>query len=376
MTGVSDCPRDIVEPKFHSAIELLRKIQGYIAQFGSFDALRKDCPKYHPQLDEVKEFAESLLTYIDTLQVTEYGGTPELDVEASAKLNREYKSIQNNPLVQKLYLTCSALKAHTKYLSNKDELSDAFIRQDTSLNLQLFKFSSLNFTLLWGEQLPQLLRKYILMILHKLLTDIMKLHKLMTSPNVDISKFSGVIMSSIREMKKRIPRCNQAFKRIEEAVDVLNGNFDNYYRSSVRAGNMNMIMESFISDVVAQNASTSGNSTELMAQFSRIVAFMKKTSSRMNTDPRAKALFAILRRTMNQVNPGDADADADAPDDAPDDDANDDTADVDDADDNDAACHVESEEEEDEVIEVDDVTPEECSLFEISSMIKEITRRK
>ena len=132
-------------------------------------------------------------------------------------------------------------------------------------------------------------QKYILNILSHTYKIGLDIYQVITSPDIDIKKFSRVLINNIEKMKKQIPRCNKAFDIIANSVHLLENNFDGYYKNSVEAENPSIIVENFIVDVsVSQNATASTT-----AQFRKIIMFMKKQSAG-NKDPRVAKLFKIL----------------------------------------------------------------------------------
>ena len=75
------------------------------------------------------------------------------------------------------------------------------------------------------------------------------IYQIITSPDIDISEFSDIIVDSIKQARKMIPRANKAFKKIEESVELLKDNFQNYYKDFITTKNPTIIIENFILDV-------------------------------------------------------------------------------------------------------------------------------
>jgi hypothetical protein len=124
----------------------------------------------------------------------------------------------------------------------------------------------------------------------------MDMHDLVTSPNVDIKKFSSVLVDSIAKMKTQIPRCNKAFAIIENSVSTLENNFKTYFRGSVEAGNPNIIIESFIGDIIKEQKADASISYE----FKQIISYLKQKSAG-NNDPKIKKLFGMLNMQFSSL---------------------------------------------------------------------------
>jgi hypothetical protein len=132
-------------------------------------------------------------------------------------------------------------------------------------------------------------KKYILNILSHTYLIGHEVYEIITAPNIDIKKFSRVLLANIDKMKKTIPRCDKAFDIIKNSVEMLENNFKGYYKNSVESANPSVIIESFIVDVSMSQKSNA----VITGQFRRIIMHMKKQAAN-NTDPRVKKLFKIL----------------------------------------------------------------------------------
>jgi hypothetical protein len=94
------------------------------------------------------------------------------------------------------------------------------------------------------------------------------------SPDVNISNLSELIISSLGMLRKRIPRCDKAFNKIEESARMLKDNFGEYYRDFLQTKDPNNIFTAFISDV----STSCGNDTMLILQCRKIVEYYKKNA--------------------------------------------------------------------------------------------------
>ena len=118
-----------------------------------------------------------------------------------------------------------------------------------------------------------------------------------TSPDVDVKKFSKVIISSIAKVKKRIPRCEKAFEKIEQSVGLLEGNFDGYYKDFVQSKNPSTIIESFVIDV----SQSGGSDPQTTRQFRKIINYYRKATQGKIKDPKMKKIFDMLSANFNAM---------------------------------------------------------------------------
>ena len=124
-----------------------------------------------------------------------------------------------------------------------------------------------------------------------------EIYKIITSPDIDVSKFSKIIVESINKVRDlpELNRCKDAFNKIKESVALLENNFGDYYKDMQQSENPNTIIENFIIDVSqGQNMNLS-----LMRQFRTIIGFYKKKSSSKIKDPRVSKLFEGLNAKMD-----------------------------------------------------------------------------
>ena len=102
-------------------------------------------------------------------------------------------------------------------------------------------------------------RTFILMFIAKLYEISYALYEIISSPDIDVDDFVKIIVSSIDTVKKHIPRCDDAFNKIIESIDILKNNFDGYYKEFVASNNPSIIMENFVLDVSKNTKATPVN---------------------------------------------------------------------------------------------------------------------
>lgn len=297
ITGVCDADRLIIIPKidkiYKSVVEY-NKLYSVLLNFPTFTDQFKD---YSFWFDDIKEFLQKLIKSLDVDITKKYGDPLETTdmpwhTMDDAKLNVFYKDLKDNDFLKKMIITGNNLAPYKRYLvgSVSNVLDDAFIYREPGLTLTPLSFSTLDLKVIWGTaDINNKAKQFILSILKHTYKIGIEVYDIITSPDVDIKKFSKILVDSIGKMKKQIPRCDKAFKIIENSVSMLESNFKSYFRGSVEAGNPSIIIESFIVDI-----STSQKASPTVArEFREIVAFLKQNSAQ-NNDPKVKRLFSML----------------------------------------------------------------------------------
>jgi hypothetical protein len=293
MTGAENADPDIIIPKMVEIQTLLVKYYKIYDMLLGFKDFVDNFPEAKRSFDEIKKFSGRIQTLTDD----EYKFTEQtLKSESPNYANALYKKIKDDPLIQTIVVTSGNLGKYKKYL-DKDNLRDEFIKREPGLSYKPLTFTNLDLKVLWvSNKLTNMAKKYILNILSHTYTIGHRLYQIITSPNIDIKKFSEVLIANIDKMKKRIPRCNKAFDIIADSVSMLENNFEGYYKTSVEAENPSIIIESFIIDVSMKQKS----SASITSQFRKIIMFMKRQSANSN-DPRVAKLFKILNSQFDMM---------------------------------------------------------------------------
>jgi hypothetical protein len=210
-----------------------------------------------------------------------------------------YKQIKDSKLVESIILTCKNLIRYRKYLEKQGELSDKFILKMPGLQYSpIYGATGINFKILYSDiTLKPEDKSYLLTILHKLYTISHEIYEILTSPDIDIEEFVTIIMSSVDDVRKQIPRCDDAFNKILESVDLLRHNFGDYYKDFVSSNNSSVIMENFIIDV----SENTNPSPKLTAQFRKIISHYRKIASQQNNNPKLKMLFSHIDKNFQEL---------------------------------------------------------------------------
>jgi hypothetical protein len=298
MMGVKDAELDIIIPKYVFIRNTLRHIYRVFIQF--YDIISKDFPTYEQSLLEIKQFAEEFknnTNLVDCNVEEEYKYYKMSKIE----MNTTYRKLKEDVYVKKLIVMCSKLNRYSSNFSDINALKLNFVNQEPGLSFQIFDFSTLDLKSLWAQpNIKDSVKKYILLVFCNLHKHSKALYKCITSPDIDIEKFTTLLINAISEMKKqpKLNRCNAAFKKIEQSVELLKNNFENYYRESVASENSDLIVMNFITDV----SNKVGNaSASLTREFRTIITYMHEMSQKSgkNKDPNVQKIFKMLNNNFS-----------------------------------------------------------------------------
>lgn len=320
ITGVENADPSIITPKLHKLQGLLSKYAKIYNMLIGFNDFVGNFPEHKDQFDDIELFSAKIKTLLES---DPYDFTKKSLADASSNyVNTVFKRLKDEGIIHTIVVTSGRLGKYSKSLEDKENLRDDFIKREPGLTFRPLSFTNLEFKSLWvSEKLTNMAKKYILNILSHTYSIGHQIYQLITSPNIDIKKFSKVLIDNIDSMKKRIPRCDKAFDVIANSVHLLEDNFDGYYKTSVEAENPSLIIESFIIDVSTKQKS----SASITTQFRKIIMFMKRQSAN-NKDPRVAKLFKILNSQfdmMKQETGVEPDSDTDVPKDSVDEESED-----------------------------------------------------
>jgi hypothetical protein len=239
--------------------------------------------------------------------------------ELVAKFGESFTVVKKCSIVNTVIVTCKNLIAHKKSIENGNALKDKFITKGAGMTFApLPDLPQINFKQIYiDDRLSGIDKEFILVILHKMYTISHDVYDAISSPDVDVDEFVSVIMSSIGDVKKHIPRCDQAFQKIIDSVDLLKGNFNGYYKDFAASGNPTIIMENFVLDVSKGTTS----SPAITSQFRRIISHYRKLASQQASNPKLQSLFAqvdanfqeLEKRSKNAENDSDNESDDSQP---------------------------------------------------------------
>jgi hypothetical protein len=339
MVGTSAPDPNVVVPKYDKLMELSRETVGILQSFVSTapPILRVEFPK---GVEEIEQFivksTEDLkgLTLVEQTDsalagedLNSVNSNPELmnkfmenmgvkyNIE---ELGETYKNLKDSEFIKSVIMTYRQLKESlaaeaerrkikmetldTEHdLADKTKLKGGFIKKSLGDVLHLFSFSSLNFkelcmaSFVGSPNAPKSMYSNILFMLYLIYNKCDQIYKLVSSPDIDVEKFSAALVGNIATIKKQIPRCDEAFNKIEESVNLLRDKFGGYYKDFITSQNPGIIVENFVLDVAKDSKANS----KVTRQFKQIIGFYKKKMAGQIKDPKIKRIFDLVGANLN-----------------------------------------------------------------------------
>lgn len=191
----------------------------------------------------------------------------EEEQEYKVKFIRRYIDVKKSKLINTLLSTCSNLVQYRKYIENKNELNDKFITKSSIMTLEPVVDLNINFKLFYNFSTEERNRKGILLSLHKIYEVTKNMYDTHSKVDIDTETFVAAVKNAIEQLKKQIPRCDEAFDKILKSTEMLRENYSEYYKDFIGSGNSSIIAENFIQDV----AGTVDQSPKLSYQFKQII---------------------------------------------------------------------------------------------------------
>lgn len=339
MVGTSAPDPNVVIPKYDKLMDLLRGTVSILHDFvrTSPPFLRDEFPR---GVEEIEQFVTKSLEDLkgftlqertdNTLsgeQLNQVNANPELMNKIMENLGIKYnidelgdtyKNLKDSELVKSMIMTYRQLKEalaaeierqkiKTELLDKEHDLADksklkaGFIKKSLGDVLHLFSFSSLNFkelymsTYIGSQTAPKSMYNTVLFVLYLIYNRCDQIYRLVSSPDIDVDKFAEALVANIQTIKKQIPRCDEAFNKIEESVNLLRENFGGYYKDFITSQNPGIIVENFVLDV----AKDSKANFKVTQQFKQIIAFYKKRMQGQIKDPKIKRIFDLVGANLN-----------------------------------------------------------------------------
>lgn len=209
-----------------------------------------------------------------------------VEPKVAIDFSNTYKKCKEMDIVKVAIKTCNALITFKSSLSKKDE---HFIRSMPGAVFAPLPFSSFNIKEAFiRPDMTEHFRSYILVLLSMVFEHCYNIFQVYTSCDWDPELFKSVMQQNLGLVKKQIPRCERAFQKIEDSLDLLKDNIDGYYRDFMASRNPSIMMENFVNDVAAANDNVDLQTAQ---QFKTIIRQYQKCSNGKPMDSRMKSLF-------------------------------------------------------------------------------------
>lgn len=239
-------------------------------------------------------------------QVNEY-----ITVDVSdTNLVHIYQALKDSFVIEEYLKVCKALRQGEDCIKDRCSLSDRFIRRAVGEEFYVFDFAHINFkhlfTHILEENFPETdefegCKQYILVMFNMLYITTQDIYNIVTSPDVDIEKLAELIVKAISSAKKQVPRCDKAFRLIENSVDMLRNGMSGYYKDFVASGNPAVIFEGYINDI----SNDLHIDTQTLTQFKRIIFHFRKQANAMpQKHAKLDGVFSTLDKIMEIMDSG------------------------------------------------------------------------
>lgn len=227
----------------------------------------------------------------------------ELSDEKKEEFSKVYDNVKKSNIVNLLIMTCDNLIQHKSKINISIEqipLQYKYFVNMAGEGFVPFPFAdSFNLkdvlTELCQDEAQNMSNvKLVIITLNKILSMSYTLYRLVTEPDIDVDAFVEVMRNNIKEVKKHIPRCDKAFDKILDSVEMLKDNFGGYYRDFVESKQSTIIMENFILDV----SKSTKTDLETSRQFKQIISFYRKNAQNFSKNEKVKKLFDKLNENV------------------------------------------------------------------------------
>ena len=212
-----------------------------------------------------------------------------------------YRPVKDCNVVNTIIVACKNLVVHKTSLESPDPAKrrDRFLVRSAGLTFApLPDLPALNFKQIYiSDCLSAGDRGLLLTVLHKLLAVSHDVYDTISTPDVDVDEFVRVIVASLDDVKRQIPRCDEAFDKIRDSVGLLKGNFGGYYKDFVASNNPSIIMENFVLDVSKSTTS----SPKITGQFRRIIGHYRKLAAQQASHPKLQTLFQHVDKNFQEL---------------------------------------------------------------------------
>ena len=207
---------------------------------------------------------------------------------------QQFMALKEGKHVNVIITTCKNLMPHKKLIENANP---KFLTHDGGiLYCPISNAPFVNFKSLYcSDMLLADERRLLLLVLQKIYQISHQLYTTILEPEIDVNEFVEVVTASINEVKKQIPRCEQAFQKVLDSIHLLKSNFTEYYKDYVLSKNPTVIMENFVLDV-SKNTSAS---PRVIAQFRKIIEHYRKLASQKGTlSPKMQKIFTNVEKNF------------------------------------------------------------------------------
>lgn len=293
LTGEEEADVKIIGPKY---IKLRTNVSNaaIVMDMLTRDEVANEMPEKKSWLMDLNKFANTLMSE-SKVQELKDENIPTDRIE----MNKLYRGLKDSSHVKAFVTILKYLKPFDQFLKAEPPV-DKWILDMPGFDFKPFvNFSEYDLKYIWTcDTVKPKTRDFIFKVVIKILSLAEATYKILISPDIDKEAFSGMLMASLDSMKSHIPRCDDAFRVIAESSNMLNDNFDDYYKSFVQTQDQTSMIQSFIIDVQKKQNKRSVKTTH---QFRQIIQFIQKQSRGRPVHPKFKIVLDKLNSVYDMV---------------------------------------------------------------------------
>lgn len=293
MINLNKLEPDICEEKFDS---YKKNIKGTLSMMKLLADKLKD--------NTLKAFSDNGIIFLDSINPPTPDKEKVMDTEQMrirymmAKYDpftiaEHYKKLKDSQLVSQLVILCSKMSDYDVIMKEKP---DTWITDEEHSCTIFDPISNIDLLAICNSADKEFV-KYIHFAVSLIYKNLRAFYTVYSTPDVDVEKMEAIIMASLEEVKKNVPRCEKAFRLIEKNTFLFKENFGTYWKDYQQSGSKVIILENFITDV-SNKASTD---TKTMRQFKKLIKFIKdKMENTANLDPRIRSVMNLAEEQIKE----------------------------------------------------------------------------
>ena len=292
MVGVDEPDPVIAEERYDKLYSSFDKLLRTFATFT--DRISVKMPNF-PQggIVELRDFTEARRKDLDAAKLEPVTTATLANKYDPAVIPGAYMQLKECQFVQTAIVIAGNLKEYENNIADKNNLSGDFL--DDVITFTPFPFSVLDIKMLYTLA-PDNVRNYILQVLHFVYLRVTEIWQVYSTPDIDTHKFAQMMTSALSELRKYVPRCNEAFSAIANSVELFVENMPTYYKDLKQSnGNKSLIFENFVFDVSKKFDSN----PRILGQFRKIMGKLRE-SMKGQSNPQVDKMFNLLDRQLNK----------------------------------------------------------------------------
>lgn len=309
MMGQSDPEPEIIMPKYDRMINSCQKLIKIVTT--ATPVIKKYFPGESYNVSKMESFIISCNNFMEgsVLEKIQYSPPSERKKTLEDEMRQSnrplydplliceaYSALKDSIMIKEFIRTFSMMSRY------KDQILDGkidFVLEEPGADFTLLSFSPLNFKSMYcSDSLSTSMKDYLTTFCRVMIVNLSELYKITTSPDVDVEKFSEVLVRNITKVKGQIQGCDRAFDKITNSIGLLKNNFAEYHKDFLESGNPGIIIENFVGDV-AKNSSADVKTT---AQFGKIINFYRnKMQGMKNKNPQITKLFSTIDENYKKL---------------------------------------------------------------------------